>query len=392
MTKDVSNSDISSHVSKAPEQLFLDVLFACIGDGAIATDEFSRVVRINSAALGILGFTESEIIGKWFPRVIVSVKEDGSIVNAIDRPITKAFISGHTITEKTYYRHKKGKQIPVSITVSPIVHKGRPIGAINLFRDITQEYEIDRMKSEFISLASHQLRTPLSSIKAYSHMLSDGYMGKLQPEQEFAVNSIIDASSRMNQLTDTLLNIARIESGFMTIAKRDVNLVNLTKKIIEEHNFAAKEKNITLSLQSNDQVLSVETDVFITTEILSNLLSNAIKYTPAGGKVSIALNKHNSEVTCSISDSGIGIPKESHPQIFNKFYRAPNVLTRDTTGTGLGLYLIKSLADKAGIPLWFESEVGKGSTFYFSVTVSKTKKSKTTKEQKKLLKESKGKI
>jgi PAS domain S-box-containing protein len=375
---------------KAPEQLFLDVLFDSIGDGAIATDEFSKIVRINSAALNILGLTEKETLGKWYPKTVIAVNEEDVKLNPMERSITKAFLSGSTITEKSYYRHKDGHKIPVSITVSPIMLKRRPIGAINMFRDITQEYEIDRMKSEFISLASHQLRTPLSSIKAYSHMLKDGYMGKLQAEQKFAIDSIIDASNRMNQLTDTLLNIARIESGFMTVSKKNINLAKLAERICEEHALAASEKNISLKIQNSKDLQCVEADTFIVNEILTNLVSNAIKYTPRDGSVKITLNCSKDLVTCSVSDTGIGIPQDAHSQIFNKFFRAPNVLSRDTTGTGLGLYLIKSLADKAHIPLWFESEVGKGSVFYFSLPSAKDKKVKQAKKQNNLINQNKG--
>jgi PAS domain S-box-containing protein len=376
---------------KAPEQLFLDVLFDSIGDGAIATDEFSKIVRINSTALDILGFTEKDVVGKWYPKTIIAVNEEDVILNPMERSITKAFLSGTTIIEKSYYRHKDGHKIPVSITVSPIMLKGRPIGAINMFRDITQEYEIDRMKSEFISLASHQLRTPLSSIKAYSHMLKDGYMGKLQAEQKFAVDSIIDASNRMNQLTDTLLNIARIESGFMTVAKKNINLAKLAEKICEEHALAASEKKITIKIHNSNDLQNAEGDEFIVNEILTNLISNAIKYTPHGGKVKVTLKCSKDQLSCSVSDTGIGIPKEAHSQIFNKFFRAPNVLSRDTTGTGLGLYLIKSLADKARIPLWFESEVGKGSVFYFSLPYAKDKKVKPANKTNNLINQNKGK-
>jgi PAS domain S-box-containing protein len=389
MAKKLNLTD-NSLFPKAPEQLFLDVLFDSIGDGAIATDEFSKIVRINTAALDILGLKENEVVGKWYPKTIIAVNEDDVKLNPMERSITKAFLSGRTITEKSYYRHSDGHKIPVSITVSPIILKGRPIGAVNMFRDITQEYEIDRMKSEFISLASHQLRTPLSSIKAYSHMLKDGYMGKLQPEQKFAIDSIIDASNRMNQLTDTLLNIARIESGFMTVSKKDINLAKLAEKICEEHALAATEKNISLKIINSKDLQNVEADTFIVNEILTNLVSNAIKYTPKDGTVKITLSCNKCLVTCSVSDTGIGIPKDAHSQIFNKFYRAPNVLSRDTTGTGLGLYLIKSLADKAHIPLWFESEVGKGSVFNFRLPSSKDKSVKQGKKQDNLIGQKKG--
>lgn len=350
------------------ESLLVDVLFHSIGDGAIATDEFGNITHANSVALHILGYKEREIIGKWFPSKVIAITEDDTKVPYIDQSITRAFLTGRSVSDKTYYLHKAGYKIPVSITVSPIIYKRRPIGAINLFRDITEEFEIDRMKSEFISLASHQLRTPLSAIKTYSHMLMEGYMGKLSQEQAEALHTIVDSADKMNQLTNTLLNVTRIESGFITISKNPLNLAEVLQKIVRDQQISAFEKNINLSLHLPASLPKIISDPFITEEILANLLSNAIKYTPEKGCVEIKAIKYGDQVICSVSDTGIGIPKSSQRQIFSKFYRASNVVARDTNGNGLGLYLVKEMANRLGAEVWFESELGKGSTFYASFT------------------------
>jgi PAS domain S-box-containing protein len=381
MAKRIKDSD-NSLFPKAPDNLFIDALFASIGDGAIATDEFSRIVRINSIALDILGLSSSEVIGNWYPSVVVSVNEDGSHVSLMERSITKAFITGKPVSDKTYYLHKLGHQVPVSITVAPILIKNRPIGAINLFRDITQEYEIDSMKSEFISLASHQLRTPLSSIQTYSHMLLDGFMGEISKEQKTALEAIVDAGDRMNHLTDTLLNITRIEAGYMTVSKKDIDIKALAEKVIKEQDIEAKAKKLSISTNFPKENMIADTDKFITKEILTNLVSNAIKYTPERGQITISIKRVKDEIICSVDDTGIGIPKQSHEYIFNKFFRAPNVLDRDTTGTGLGLYLIKSLAERINIPLWFESDESKGTTFYFALPSAAPKNGKISQSRK----------
>ncbi|MGH7237135.1 MAG: histidine kinase dimerization/phospho-acceptor domain-containing protein, partial [Candidatus Saccharimonadales bacterium] len=184
-----------------------EAIFRSIGEGAIATDEFGRITRINPITLKILGFTEDELIGEWFPKVIQAVTVDNRPVNLIDRPITRAFLAGTPISANLFYLHKSGSKIPVALTCSPIIVEGKPVGAVEVFRDVTFEQEVDRMKSEFISLASHQLRTPLSAIKTYSHMLVDGYMGPLLPDQVKSLETIIGATNRMNELISTLLNI-----------------------------------------------------------------------------------------------------------------------------------------------------------------------------------------
>ncbi|MDB5169693.1 MAG: hypothetical protein JWN82_89 [Candidatus Saccharibacteria bacterium] len=352
------------------QRVLAEALFTSIGDGAIATDEFGKITRINPTALKLLGYTEREMIGAWFPKKIVSIHENGDPVSLIDRPITRAFLTGKTIVEKTYYRKKNGQTIPVSITVSPIMLSGKPVGAIEVFRDITIEYEIDRMKSDFISLASHQLRTPLSAIKTYSHMLLDGYMGDITAPQKKSLRTIVSAANRMNELISTLLNITRIESGNVTVTLKNVDVEKLAEEVNKEHSLAASDKDITLSLHCSGKKTTVHTDALLFKEVLGNLVSNAIKYTPEGGKVALGIKNRRYDVLFSVTDSGMGIPKYSQEQIFTKFFRAHNVVKQETSGTGLGLYLVKGLVDALGGKIWFESSETKGTIFY--VTLSKT--------------------
>lgn len=154
-TKSIFSPGENNEQLIAEQQALAEALFTSIGDGAIATDEYGKITRVNPTALRILGYTEKEVVGSWFPKKIVALTPQGNPITLIDRPITKAFLTGKTIIEKTYYRKKNGQKIPVAITVSPIVLEGRPVGAIEVFRDITLEYEVDRMKSDFISLAPH---------------------------------------------------------------------------------------------------------------------------------------------------------------------------------------------------------------------------------------------
>jgi PAS domain S-box-containing protein len=341
-----------------------EALFSSIGDGAIATDEFGRITKINKAGLEILGRKEKDVLGAWFPKAIPAFNEDGSPIAEIDRPITQAFLTGKPVITKMLYKMKDGSLLPVAVTVSPLVLGDRPIGAIELFRDISVEYEIDRMKSDFISLASHQLRTPLSAIKTYSHMLIDGFMGELEPAQRKALRTIVGASNRMNELISTLLNVSRIESGNVIISPKKVNLNHLTEEVFKELALTAENKRITLTSKLPATPLIIKADNLIAKEVLINLVSNAIKYTPDEGSVEVALRKRASNVIIRVKDSGMGIPKAAREQIFTKFYRAPNVVRQETSGTGLGLYLVKGLIDALGGKIWFESEEGKGSTFF----------------------------
>lgn len=345
-----------------------EALFTSIGDGALSTDEFGRITRVNPAAQQLLGFTEKELIGTWFPKKVLAVTFDDIPVNLIDRPITKAFLTGKPISEKLYYRRKNGQKLPVAINVSPILLDGKPLGAIEVFRDITLEQEVDRMKSEFISLASHQLRTPLSAIKTYTHMLQDGYMGELNPAQKNSLNTIVGASNRMNELISTLLNITRMESGTIAVTMKSVRIDKVADDVVKELALMAGSKSIKLTVSVlPKEGITLTSDGLILKEVLSNLTSNAIKYTPEKGNVQIRLRVQRDNVVAEIRDSGWGIPKYSQDQIFSKFFRAHNIVKRETTGTGLGLYLVKGLIDALGGRIWFKSQEGKGTSFFFSL-------------------------
>lgn len=363
---DDTQSPITS-LNLEEQRVLSAALFTSIGDGAIATDEFGKITRINPTALRLLGYTEKQMIGAWFPKKIVSLYEDGEPVSLIDRPITRAFLTGKTVAERTYYRKRNGQTMPVSITVSPIMLGGKPVGAIEVFRDITVEYEIDRMKSDFISLASHQLRTPLSAIKTYSHMLIEGYMGEVTESQTKSLHTIVSAANRMNELISTLLNITRIESGNVTVTKKEVDVEKLADEVNKEHSLAASDKAITLTMVPCKTKQSIETDPLLFKEVLSNLVSNAIKYSPDDSEVVVSIKNRRSSLLFEVRDSGMGIPKYSQEQIFTKFFRAHNVVKQETSGTGLGLYLVKGLVEALDGKIWFESSEDEGTTFFVSL-------------------------
>ncbi len=349
------------------QRALAEVLFNSIGDGAATTDEFGKITRINPTGLSIIGYSEEEVLGAWFPKLFIAYDENSQPVPLIDRPVTRAFVSGEIISERTHYRHKSGRLIPISMTISPIMVKNQPVGCIEIFRDITREYEIDKMKSDFISLASHQLRTPLSAIKTYSHMLIDGFMGGLTKPQLRALQTIVSASNRMNETISTLLNITRIESGSIIVSRKPISINQIIEEVINEHRLAAKDKKISVSFNQSDKPVVIISDAVVIKEVLSNLISNGIKYTPANGKVVLALKSKGGQAVISVADSGVGIPESSKDSVFTKFFRAENVIRQETSGTGLGLYLVKGLINELGGDVWFDSSENKGSTFYISL-------------------------
>jgi PAS domain S-box-containing protein len=364
------------------EHIEAEALFSSMGDGAITTDEFGKINRVNPAAQQILGYTEAQLMDTWLPKKIIAVGLDNEIINLIDRPITKAFLTGKPISSKMYFRRKNGDNVPVAVTASPLIVDGKPLGAIEVFRDITLEQEVDRMKSEFISLASHQLRTPLSAIKTYTHMLSEGYMGKLNAAQKKSLNTIINASNRMNELISTLLNITRIESGTIAVTPKMVHMITIIEEVLPELIVMAEAKHITLTLESSESARNrIKTDGLIVKEVITNLVGNAIKYTPNGGTVGIIVRAQRSDIQVEVRDSGWGIPTHAQDQIFSKFFRGPNIVKRETNGTGLGLYLVKGLIDALGGKIWFTSKESVGTSFFFTLPRSKRSPTPLKKEK-----------
>lgn len=354
-------------LTRAQERAETDVLFASIGDGIVASDSNGKITRVNKAALSLLGYKESELLGSWAPATIVATYDDGSPIDMMDRPVTRAVMTGQTVTARTAYRRKDGSLVPVAVTVSPVIYHNKPTGAIEVFRDITHDIRSDKMKTEFISVASHQLRTPLSAINIYSRMLNDGMAGELNPDQLTFVDSILASVDRMNHLINTLLNITRIEAGGVNVKISTVELQDLASEILHETTPAAKKKSLRIVNRIDEETPAIDTDALLVREVFANLLSNAVKYTPAGGSITVTLASKQNALVFSVRDTGFGIPVSAQKHIFTKFFRADNILAEDVSGTGLGLYFTKTIAESLNGELWFESTESVGSTFYFSL-------------------------
>ncbi len=349
------------------ERAETDALLASIGEGIIAADSNGKITRVNQAALDILGYDEADLLYQWLPATIIATYDNGTPIDMMDRPVTKAILTGKTVSARTSYRRKDGGLTPVSSTVSPIMYRNKPIGTIEIFRDISHDIKSDKLKTEFISIASHQLRTPLSAINIYSRMLSDGMAGELNADQASFVDSITSSVDRMNHLINTLLNITRIEAGGINVKLSHVRLYELAREILHENTPAAKGKDLRIVNKISSDTPPIDTDALLVKEVYANLLSNAIKYTPAGGTITLSLiAKGNSLVFC-VRDTGYGIPQTAQKHIFTKFFRADNILSEDVSGTGLGLYFTKTIAEGLNGELWFTSKENTGSSFYFSL-------------------------
>lgn len=370
MTKGAKDEDsidyLKSHLALMEQEIVKsEAIFNSMGEGVVVTDEYGYIVKINKLLLKMFNYKQKDVIGKRYVDVFIAVNEDGSLINLMDRPISRIFRNGKPISEKTYYLDKNNTPIPFGANISPVLFEGSPIGAIQFFRDLREEYMKEKIQSEFISMASHQLRTPLALINTYSQMLTNGYSGDINEQQAGFLAIIENAASNMNELIDTLLNVTRIEAGNIAVNIRSVDINELCREVIGYLKPMAKEKGISISFRSDFDVIN-ETDPTLLREILSNLISNAIKYTPKKGRVSLKVDVKE-RLIFTVKDNGYGIPKKSHDYVFSKYYRAKNAATTDTSGTGIGLYLAKLVSEQLEGDIWFKSQVGEGTVFYFSL-------------------------
>lgn len=248
---------------------------------------------------------------------------------------------------------------------------------------ITNSFErmaqASRMKGELISIVSHQLRAPLTNIRFSLDFLTSGKIGPVNKEQAEYHMILHENSKRMGDLVDNLLTVSKMESGNFPLKSEPVSIVEIIKGLIEEFKPYLETSNINVILDVSGEVGQVWADPLWLRQAAENLLDNAIKYTKGGGEIKITIIQKSDTMHFRIKDQGVGIPKEEHGYIFEKFFRSGNALKAETNGSGLGLHIVKRVIELSGGKVGFESKEGKGTTFYFSLPIFKIKKVKNSK-------------
>lgn len=283
------------------------------------------------------------------------------------------------IDKKSYWskltnKRKDGEQYGADLRVTPILDEdGKLLFFVGIERDLSKFEAVDKMKTEFISIASHQLRTPLSAAKWFGEMLADGDAGKLTKTQEKYVAKINESNEREIQLVNSIINLSKIESGELKVNPKLIDFRRLVEDILVEAKVKLGGQKKMLSYDIEKKIPKIEVDVDLIKLVYINLLTNAGIYTKPGGTIICKVYLKDSDVVTEIRDTGIGIPKEEQKRIFEKFFRGSNALKQETEGSGLGLYLARVVVKSSGGKIWFESEEGKGSTFSFTLPMNQAK-------------------
>lgn len=348
--------------------------------GLIEYDGDFTVLRINRAAENILGIKRKEVVGKKIKPSDINNQKIISLVEVSYPTLSKnakkidssaSGIKGVGIgvneVDIHYPLDRNLQVITASISTSRLDERK---GFVKMVRDVTREKVISKSKSEFISIAAHQLRTPLSAIKWALRLILDGDLGPISPPQLKLLKRGYDTNEKMILLVNDLLNVARIEDGRFGYEFKKDNITKIISSLVLDSSILVKERNISIQFEKpTEEIPEFTFDSNRISLALQNLIDNATKYTKPGGTIIIKINKDGDFVKIQVIDSGIGVPKDQISRLFSKFFRARNVLKMQTSGSGLGLFIVKNIITRHGGEINVKSKEGEGTVFYFTLPI-----------------------
>lgn len=354
-----------------------EAVFGNVEEGVLIMDKELRIINANAACELMSGYTEKEMVGRKYYDVFGCHDRSGSYFPEFD-PLSKVLTTKEAIPyDEHLHGGKNGDGRWVGVSYTPIVNESGDIEQIiSVIRDITAIKELEKAKSEFVSVASHELRTPLTVVNGYLSLLLSGDLGKFddpgfQANFRLVLDKVYDETRRLTKLVEELLNVSRIEDGRIKLALRKVSMVETINEVVKEFKVLAEEKNIRLQVKENlsgAESFYVMADKDKLKQVLVNLIDNAIKYTDADGKVTVECFTKNSLLYTQVKDTGIGIPPNILPRVFEKFQQGGgSSYLKENKGTGLGLFVVKSLVELHQGKIWVDSTVGQGTKFTFTL-------------------------
>lgn len=334
------------------EKSRIETIINQMKDGIIGLDKKKHLLFLNTVAENLLGLKEADIIGEYVADV--AVKND--LMRSLIQPENK----------KELKIYADGKESYFSKDILSVSNNGEVIGEVIILRNITLFHELNEAKTNFIATVSHELKTPISSIKMSAQLLNDIRVGVLSKEQSELVKSISDDSERLLKITSELLNVAQVETGQIQLNITMVSPAEIIDNATQTVAGKAKEKNISIKNTSEKNLPMIRADADKTTWVLNNLLTNAIKYSFNNGEITVSAKVENDNVLFTVSDMGPGIAEEYIPRLFERYYQVPGSTEK---GTGLGLAISKDFIEAQKGKIWVKSEIGKGTSCFFQLPV-----------------------
>ena len=349
-------------------------ILEAVADGVLVTSSDNKITFLNTSAAAILDLKAENVIGQ-------SLDAFGGIFGKAASTWMQTINDWSNDPASYQFGDSYAEQLELEdgrislVHLAPIILQNDFLGTVSIFRDITHEVEVDRLKSEFVATVSHELRTPMTSIRGYVDILLMGAAGAVNENQKHFLQIVKNNTERLNILVNDLLDISRIEAGRVTLAPQSLDLRDVAEDMLADILRRSQEENkpMAFSLDAAKNLPRVQGDSERIRQVLGNLVSNAYHYTPENGQITVHItSKNGNEVQVDVEDSGVGIPIEDQGRIFDRFYRGEDPLVLATPGTGLGLAIVKQLVEMHKGRIWLKSEgVGKGSTFSFTLPVYK---------------------
>ncbi|MFA6053835.1 MAG: ATP-binding protein [Thermodesulfovibrionales bacterium] len=333
----------------------LNSVIDSLSDGILVTDELGKIILYNQLAETLLGITGKAALGQ---PVRDHIRND-VLVGLITKILT---LNMPYHAEEVCLMDMGNARLRVH--VNPVRDtNGLLIGSVTLLHDVAQLNAIDKIKSNFLSMVSHQLKSPLSSTLLQTSILLDGIVGEISEKQRDLLQKVRTKIKGMVALIHDILDVCYIEEGGYLKQIEHLDLTEILQRTVELMQPQAQDKNIALHVKTEDHLPLIIGNKSSVEAMFINLISNAIKYTPSGGQVNVEMSENAQNVQIDVSDTGIGVEDEDFPRIFDKFYRVRSEITKNISGTGLGLSIVKSVVDAHRGAINVESKVGKGTTF-----------------------------
>src|SRR5580658_8349129 len=350
----------SSNLAKIKfEKSRIETIINQMRDGIIGLDEKRNVLFLNAVSEKLLGLKEADIIGQYAPDI--ALKNDLMRTLLQDDP-EKRDLKIFADNKESYFSKD------VLDVMNNTEFTGQVIGQVIVLRNITLFHELNEAKTNFIATVSHELKTPISSIKMSAQLLTDLRVGELNDEQQELIRSITDDADRLLKITGELLNMSQVETGNIQLKLQPADPVKIVDQAVQAVSFQAQQKHINIHTELADNLPYIQADVEKTSWVLINLLTNAIKYSPEQSGIEVTAFRNKDKVEFRVKDHGKGIDERYLPRIFDRYFKVPG--THDRNGTGLGLSISKEFIEAQGGHIWVDSRLGEGSRFGFAFTAA----------------------